>query len=337
MSLSTVSLAQTAQLRLDKISTCNNSEFQLPLHGTGLANIGALTLYINYHNDQLTFLNIEDIDQQLNGLIFNVLENPSRISIIWSNTNGADFLNGVLFNLKFKVISSSGTISFAVDSCEVATANVPPIVISVDYQNGSFFPGTPIIIGNPSSKTVFSQSNVTFNINSPDATGYKWQCSFDQGHSWIELFDDFFYEGTNTAFLKVNHVPVSFDGNIYRSEVFKGSCYLYSDQAFLYVDSLSGIKENDSSLKLFNLYPNPCVGNLYISSYSHRPGLLNIELFSSTGMKVLADQLTLNLTGTYNFTLNCLSLPVGIYICKLRFDSDLRNTFIVKKLVKVAY
>lgn len=333
--LNTFSTAQSVSLKLDNISTCNQSDLYLPLKGTGLSNIGALTLYLNYSSDQLTFVGLEDIDPQISGLIYHVLTNPSRISIVWSSTNGANFIDDILLIIKFSIIKNSGSISFAVDSCEVADANIPPQILTVNYQNGSYYSGIPVITDNPLSKTVFSQSNVQFSVNSPDATSYKWQGSMDNGHSWVELEDNETYEGTHSSQLKIYNVPVSFNGNIYRTEVFKVNCSIISDQAFLVVDSVSGVDELDKNFNKLDLYPNPFSEIVNIYSDYFKKGLMIIEFFSLDVRKKFTFQQAINLSGAYKFTLNCVSLPVGTYVCKIRFDSNLSIVYNVNKLVKV--
>ena len=91
-------------------------------------------------------------------------------------------MNTTMLNLKFNVLKQSGNLTFIKNICEIAVNSLPlPQVIEVNYTNGSIFEATPEILSEPENKTIQSQSNVVFQVSSPNASAYDWQESRNEG------------------------------------------------------------------------------------------------------------------------------------------------------------
>ena len=316
------SFAQSPILSLGNIGICNSESLIMPLNGKNLANIGAMTLFIYFDDEKLLFHSLENINPVIIGLQFNVLTYPSCISIVWSNTKGVNFYDSNLLNLKFDVINSSGNIRFAIDSCEIAVANIPPEIISVEYSNGSFYPGDPIITGNPENLTVLYNSNAHFNLTSTDATGYLWQESVDGGSSWIDLRDGVAYSGTTGADLAILNVPATFNNNRYRCAVTKANCSLYSEDALLSVDSLSRISEIGYSGMIIYNFPNPFAESTRLSYYVPKSGEVTIEFFTVACNRLITIIKGFHLPGLYTIELNLVYLPNGLYLCRYKLETN---------------
>ncbi|MCX6276958.1 MAG: hypothetical protein NT004_02530 [Bacteroidetes bacterium] len=328
-------IAQSPMISLGNIGICNYEPLLIPLNGKNLANIGAITLFIYFDSEKLIFRSLENINSKIIGLQFNVLNNPSCVSIVWSNTKGVNFPDNLLLYIKFDVINSSGMIKFAIDSCEIAVANIPPEIIPVEYLNGSFYSKNPIITENPENITVFCNSNAHFNITSLGSTEYLWQASVDAGNSWIDLEDGASYSGTTSTDLAILNVPVTFNNNRYRCSVTRENCSLYSTDALLSVDSLSWISEIGNSGMVISNFPNPFSERTRLSYYVPKSGEVTIDLFTLIHNRVITIIKGFHLTGLYIIELNLVYLPNELYLCQYKLETNqvvaVRNRKIIKK------
>jgi hypothetical protein len=325
--------AQDPSLSIGNVGICNTPTVLVPLTGNNLTNIGSMTLYINFDDQSLTFSSLENIDTQLNGLLFNVVTNPSRLAIVWSNVNGAHFQNTVLLNLKFNVLHPASLLSFAV-GCEIA--NVSLQIIPVNYINGSVYSSEPSISKDPENKTIKSQANAMFQVSSPDAAEFAWQESRNSGTSWLNLTDGSTYTGTHTASVTINHVPTNFNNFVYRCILKKDNCPATSNQATLTVDSVSGIHDQklNGQVYIYN-EPNPFSGNTTLIYNVPEKGNVTIELFALTGKHLLKLIEGPHIKGEYKIENNFVSLPTGIYMCKYVFTSSAKVLENQVKMIKI--
>lgn len=332
-SFSGVSSNRNAVLSLGNVSICSSEHVLIPLMGENLVNIGAITLFLNYDETRLEFVALENIDPQISGLFYNVLSNPSRISIVWSNTKGVNFSDKLLLNLRFNVLMPVGYISFAVDSCEVADAGIPPEILSVNYFNGSVTPGNPIINEQPTDLKIVELSNAIFNTESVNASGFQWQETSDNAVTWRNLTDGIRYSGTGSSVLTLNLVPVTFNNYKYRCSVYRGNCQLYSDFATLSVDSVNGILPILSGNLSLSVKPNPFCNDLKLSYFVPETGEVTIEVYSNLGKKSSVIKGT-HFKDQYIIDLNFVYLPIGFYYVRYVFANkkDIFVSFV--KIVK---
>jgi len=327
--------AQSPSLTLGNIGICEPGSILAPISGSNLSNIGAITLFIYYDSDQLKFISLENIDPQINGLRSNVLINPSRISIVWSSTDGADFFDNVLLNLKFDALLTSGIIRFAKDSCEIATAQVPPEVLNVQYNSGSYYNGNPTIMENPENLTALSQSDVFFKIKANDITRFLWQELKHNSNSWINLQDNITYSGTRTDILSILNVPVSFNNNLYRCSVSRENCVIFSKEARLTVDSLSWIGENSFRGMELRIAPNPFFKKAQFYFTVPEPGEVLIEIYSTAQKQIGSLVKGFYSTGQYISGQDLVYLPVGIFVCQYRLQTNNNSFWQRIKIVKM--
>jgi hypothetical protein len=314
--------AQTPGLSLGYVGVCNDTTILVPLTGYNLSNIGAITLYINYDEQKLVFLSIENIDPQLSGLMANPLSNPARLSIVWSKTSGANFLNTTLFKIKFRVLQKPGNLNFVKDNCEIANISIPPQIITINYTDGLVFASIPTILFEPENKTIVSQSNAVFQVISPNALEFTWQESRSNGMLWSTLSETGTYSGTQTNTLTIKHVPANYNQFLYRCILSRYSCPAVSGVATLSVDSLTGIAGQliHGILHLSNS-PNPFSGKTTLQYTVPEYGLVSIKIYSMTGkiMGVPVDKP--HKPGTYTLEDNFVYLPAGIYFCQYLLKS----------------
>ena len=331
--LSTTLNAQSPSLTIGSVGICTSPTILIPLTGTNMTNIGSLTIFINFDNQSLVFDSVKNINPQLNGLLFNLVSNPSRLAIVWSNVNGANFQNNTLLNLKFTVLQQNSAISFA-PGCEIASVSLQ--VLPVNYINGGVYPSAPIITANPENKTVKSQANAVFQVASSNASAYLWQESRNGGISWTELTDGTTYTGTHTAVFTVNHVPTLFNQFAYRCIVKKDNCPATTNQATLSVDSVSGVYEQGlkNTLHIYNT-PNPFSESTTLNYTVPSRGNVSINILSSLGKCMVKIINSEHLKGTYKLEENFVSLPSGIYTCQYIFTSS-GNSFVTEtKMIKI--
>lgn len=312
-------VGQNPTLALDPTGICVNSEVNVPLHGYNLNNIGAITLYIYYSSSDLEFLEITNIREELSGLHFNQLSNPDVISIVWSKVTGVSFQNNVLLHLRFRTLKDNAHLSFAIDSCEIADAAIPPQIIGLEYVPGDVFQSTPTILLQPETVKIAPGADAEFSVNGLDITAYKWQVSIDNGDQWSDLSDDTMITGTATEKISLNSVPAGKNNYRFRCKVSRGQCVVFSEPALLLVDPVYFLSEPVPVKKTFNIFPNPA-GNI-ISGSIDLPGAgsLELELISSKGEKAISVKENICCKGRHDFSFNVVYLPIGLYLFRYHF------------------
>jgi large repetitive protein len=104
---------------------------RVPINASNFLNIGAISLSINYNNQQLQFLGLEN-----SAVSFASNSTSSTINLGWFDptaSNPLSIASGKLSDLKF-IVLNAGNLSFATANCEIANAAGDPIVVS--YFNG---------------------------------------------------------------------------------------------------------------------------------------------------------------------------------------------------------
>lgn len=328
--------AQVPSLSIGSVGVCENSAVLMPLTGNYLSDIGAITLFINYDDQTLAFNSVENLDPQLSGLLVNNLSNPSRVAIVWSKTSGASFMNSTLLNLKFDLLQQTGVLSFVKNNCEIANTSLPPQIIEVTYTDGSVFPAKPAFSSEPENKTAVPQSNVVFQVASPNATAFKWQESRDNGSSWSDIFDLNPYSGSRTNTLTIRQVTESYDRFMYRCILDPDLCFNISKTATLSVDSHSGIPgQRSKDILYFNTSPNPFSGKTTLEYTVPGNGFVTIQLFSMTGQLMDIPVESQHTAGSYRTEKNFVSLPAGIYFCHYVFKGTAGVYETYRKMIRI--
>lgn len=321
-------------ISIGNVGVCSESSVSVPINGSGLSNIGAITLYIQYDSTTMTFLSLEDVDPQISQVMHNHLSNPPRVTIVWSKTTGVNFPSNTMLKLKFAVTSPSGNLNFMRQYCEIATSDLPPVVVPVEYVDGVLFPSIPLVTANPENKTIQSQSNAQFDVSSPNASTYSWQESRNGGISWNDLAETATYSGTGTNVLLVKQVPASFNQFRYRCVVRLNQCPVPSADALLSVDSVAGIGPIPEGGMPFSLQPNPFTSKCAIEYTVPAPGKVTIQVLDLTGrIRAVPVEKTLQ-AGLYRQEENFVTLPAGIYFCRYLFEGASGNYETNRKLIK---
>lgn len=329
--INTSSIAQNATLSIGTEKRCAGQEVLLAIHGVNLLNVGALTLFVNFNPNTLTFVSLEDIDPQFSeGISYNYIPDGSLIGIAWSNVNPATFQNSKLFDLKFHVNDGTCPVIFS-SGCEIVNSSFQPI--AVNYENGAIEPGNPAILTQPQSVTVIAGKNTSFQITSPDASGYQWEQSIDNGTTWNSVADGGFFSGSQSNQLSVSAVPVTF--NDYQFRCFAGyeGCFTISDIAILKVDSATSVSDKESVNTFFlKTLPNPFNKNLTVQCNLSEAGTVYIKILSPAGQELTVLLKEHMIEGYSGNTFNLEFLKEGMYICLAELHTS-HGTFV--KAVKM--
>ncbi len=325
-----------ALLTLGNIAVCNDTTVRIPVTGTNLNNVGAITLFIRFDETAMKFHSIQNTDPQLTGIMVNSLTNPSRVAIVWSKVSGASFPNTLMMELKFTLFKQSGLLSFIDDSCEIADLSLPPQILAVQLANGSVYESIPAVATGPENRTVISQSTALFQVGTINSTGFVWQESRNNGVSWTDLPESTRYNGTHTNSLTIRNVPVSYDKYLYRCILHAHSCDVPSGAATLLVDSITGTGEETirHSFSLTNL-PNPFTRKTTLEYNVPETGWVSIKILSMTGQIVANPVEEKRSAGCYHAEDDFADLSSGIYFCRYVFKNQagVRETF--RKMIKL--
>ncbi|MGM0566198.1 MAG: gliding motility-associated C-terminal domain-containing protein [Bacteroidota bacterium] len=93
----------------------------------------------------------------------------------------------------------------------------------------------PLITDHPQNKEVCKNQTASFSVNTENATNYQWQ--ENRGDGWYNIQDNAFYSGTTSEILQVFTI-FGIDDYLYRCKVYNNSCFDFSNEAFLEVNSL---------------------------------------------------------------------------------------------------
>lgn len=312
--------AQTATLSIGRETVCAGQEVLVPVFATNITDLAAITLYIGFDPDKLSFLSLENIHPSLNGLIFSLNTVPlARIGIAWSNISPAQFSNEKIFDVRFLNNSGAGNVVFK-SGCQLADINLS--VINTTYVDGEVVDNTPVITMQPVNMKVKHGQDVSFNLGAINASDFSWYESADQGLSWHMLNEGGIYSGVQTGAMAISGVTLSMNSYRYKCIVNSGNCTLHSEYGILEVDSLTGLNENtESAFSRIVVSPNPCKRQTYIRIKFTEPGFLHLTIFDCLGNLLHKIESTINEPGLREFELDMASEKDGLYF----FRADLKS------------
>jgi hypothetical protein len=133
--------AQTAQIESITANPGASVSFDIDVAGLP-ANVGAVSLFIGYDPNVLTFTGSTPGDPDFAGYFINNMAATHQVGIQWSNPLGAD-INGTLLSLNFQYSGLGGTsdITFG-PGCEFTDILLNSVVVS--YVNGSISPNAGV-------------------------------------------------------------------------------------------------------------------------------------------------------------------------------------------------
>jgi hypothetical protein len=133
--------AQTAQIESITANPGSAVSFNLDIAGLP-TNVGAVSLFIGYDPNVLTFSGSSLGDPDFSGYFINNMVGSHQIGIQWTNPAGAD-INGTLLTLNFQYNTLGGSCDLTFDAgCEFTDINLEPVLLT--YTNGSIGPNAGI-------------------------------------------------------------------------------------------------------------------------------------------------------------------------------------------------
>jgi hypothetical protein len=328
-----VTTAQTPSISLGFDSVCAAQEVFLPVTGRNLMNVGAITLFIGFDSLKLSYLSLENINSQLNGMSYNFVANPPKLAVAWSNTVASNYPDTKLFDIRCNSSGEPVNISF-LTGCEITDIGLN--VIPVTFASGGIKSGLPVITAQPQNISIREGENAFFEVSSPNTTYYRWKESKDNGNTWNDLNDGIVYSGSHSNRLTLNQVPLNFDGYKYRCTFAWENCTNFSEIATLSVDSMLGIHQYTlSDFCLGQNQPNPFINATSIEYCSPSTGFVKIFIFDETGKQVASLVNQVKSPGNHSVIFDSGALPAGIYFYTLEFRGRIVNPGSYRKMVKI--
>ncbi len=322
--------------QISSISTyeiCAAQEVFLPVNGQDLFGVGAITLYLSFDTVNLVYQSVENIDPQLSGLTVNLMSNPIKLALAWSNPAAINFLNEKLFEIKFSSNGNPGVVAFS-GNCEISDTNGIPL--NVNYLDGGIFSGVPVILQNPADTTIVENNSASFYVNSLNSTDFLWRESEDNGNSWLVLDDGGHYSGTKTDVLTLSNVPLAFNNRLYQCVLKSNSCQVNSLPGKLIVDQFvtSDSFDKGAVINDLSLSPVPCDDFLNLGFICMRTGMVECSVFSVPGVLMKSFNIPVVLTGNQYIRLDLHGLADGFYILKLQYPdhgvSNVTASFLIR-------
>jgi len=120
---STISFSQTASASIGSVDPATyyvGQELTVPINVTNFNDIGAITFFIGYDPDVVTFIGLVNINSQFGGVVS--YATSSEVIMAWSSVTSLNISSGTLCSMKFVYLGGSCDIEFSSNS-EVADSN----------------------------------------------------------------------------------------------------------------------------------------------------------------------------------------------------------------------
>lgn len=305
--------AQT--VTINTVEVCAGAEVFVPVTSSSLYNVAAITLYIGFDSTTMTYVSVENIDPQLDGMSINLMSSPTQLAFAWSNTTPVNFPSGKLFDIKFITNGQTGTIQYN-PGCEIADNT--GATISASYINGSISSSVPVIASQPSDTTVTEGSSARFDVISPNATSYLWRESLDQGTSWLALDEGGIYSGTQTPSLSISPAPIALNNAIYQCLLTRGSCSNLTFGATLHVDALTTVNTGPYAPAVkISADPVPFTDHTNVTINITEPGDTRLQVINALGQIISTVELPDLPAGNYHIILATSGWKPGAYFLRL--------------------
>ena len=219
-------LSQNASVTIANISSCNNTEVQVPVTVQNLTDIGAMTLNIAFDTAVLHFDTIQNIHPQFAGMVYNMMYAPQpRLSILYANMAGATLTSGKLLDIVF-MYKNGMTMLDLLPSCELTTTGF--VTVPALYNDGSV-KHLITITQQPVDVTVHQPEPAVFQVAAlPEAATYKWQQSTNNGVTFADMIPVIGISGVNSPQLTLYATSPAMNGRLYRCKITSDGCSLFS-------------------------------------------------------------------------------------------------------------
>jgi len=327
------STAQAQALTIGSVQACAAGEVLVPVTGTGLSNIGSLTIFITFDSTSLVYGSVENIDSQLkDALVYAFNHNPFQLAIVWSGIVPANLDQKKLFDIRFTLTGSVSAVTFKTN-CEVSDINLN--ILAVTYNNGNIVSGSPQIVLQPHDTLVKPWGNTEFKTIATNAISYLWKESIDNGQTWSGLVDNNIFQGTHTSTLMVKKVPPSYNNFRYSCSLSAEICPVSTTEAILRVDSILSVPGvNGISNIGLQVRPNPFSDVTFIDYTLVDGGMVYLEILDIYG-NVTARPLTeAQLKGFHSIRFDASELSMGLYFCKLIVRNEVSTYSTCRKVIK---
>ncbi|MEN2489541.1 MBG domain-containing protein [Flavobacterium sp. B11] len=164
----------------------------------------------------------------------------------------------------------------------------------------------PAITSQPSSNTICTGGSTTFNINTTNATSYKWQV--DEGSGFGDILNGGPYSGVTSTTLTITGATAAMRGNVYRA-LATNSCNTtaYSNNATLIVNSAPSITTQPSSTSV-------CIGdNAAFSVTASNATGYQWYVDKGTGFNAISNNAQFSGVTTSTLTINGATAELGGY------------------------
>ena len=328
--------AQTPVIALGNTMACAEQEVLVPVQANALYNMGALTLFITYDTTRLIFVDLQNVDAQLNGISSSTVADPPGVVVAWSGLNGADYpAPSKLFDLHLFYTSGENLLQFAA-GCEVADVSLQ--ILPVTLTDGSVNPGEPLIGVPPHNVNTRVGSDAVFQVSSPNASQYHWSESVDNGMTWIFLEDNTIYTGTHDAELTLHEVPLTFNNNQYRAELTTPGCSVNTLPVLLTVDSMSSNgKDLNGSVPIscLQVCPNPLTSPATLDYQINKNGIVRITVLNSKGQILATLYDDFQQQGFHKINIPDGEFRAGSYFCRLNLNDGNDQWTAMTKMIKL--
>jgi len=323
--------AQQPAVTIVSAESCADREVVVSVVANDLMNIAAITLKITFNNEKLVLSGIENISEELEGLVTNLTNNPPMVAIAWSNVIPVNFENSKLFDLRFITRDTPGEVYFD-NGCEIADKEFN--IIQADYLDGIVGDARPVITEQPYDVRKNSGSEASFTVTAVNASGYQWERSSDNGLSWNELTDDEAFTGAKAAKLRIEKVLMGLNGTMFRCITKNELCFTVSASAKLQVDSLLGINEK-AGIRMIEFTPAYHAGNndIALNYRIQRTGDVTLTVYNILGRVLFSKRIVGQSAGRYSERFTLAEGNTGICFCTLSLNENNNRYVETKKLM----
>jgi hypothetical protein len=128
--------SQAQTVTVGSVISNAGQDILVPINFTGLDYVGAISLYIFFDDNVMTFNGITNVSPEGSGTLANAIPNPSQVGISWlaPGSTGVDFPDGKFLDLQFTFAGGYTDLTFA-PYCEIVDWDIN--VINAVYINGS--------------------------------------------------------------------------------------------------------------------------------------------------------------------------------------------------------
>lgn len=319
-------------LSIENMAVCAEQEVLIPVKGSQINNLAALSLHISYDTNSLRFIGVTNITPQLTELQFGLNMNPeANIGVAWSSLSPIQFTDNKLFDLKFYLKSLYSPVTF-LPTCQLADLSLQSI--EAEYRNGGVTNSAPVILNQPNNQKTVVGGNVSFDVEAT-CEQFQWQESRDRGTTWVSLPENSIYTGVTTAQLTIHNLEQSYNGYLYRCNVVTGNCSLHSADALLTVEASNGLNDPEGNfLNTIKIIPNPVISIAGIQFKANRAGRFSWLLFDCLGNPLGKWESDIIHTGLQNLSFDLSYLKPGIYFYRCTFVSENETFGTTGKFIK---